>query len=79
MAGACLMYVTRDDTQIALRWTPVGKRKRGRPKITWRKTVEHEPKQMGLSWGEAQATAKNRDKWKEVIAAALCPTGGYKD
>ena len=65
--------------KVALRWTPAGKRKRGRPKTTWRKTVEHELKEMGLSWGEAQATAKNRDKWKEVIAAALCPTGGSKN
>ena len=65
--------------KVALRWTPAGKRKRGRHKTTWRKTVEHELKEMDLSWGEAQATAKNRDKWKEVIAAALCPTRGSKD
>ena len=47
---------------VALRWTPAGKRKRERPKTTWRKIVEHELKEMGLSWGEAQATAKDRDK-----------------
>ena len=57
-------------TKVALSWTPAGKRKRGWPKTTWRKTDEHELKKMGLSWGEA--TAKDRDKWKEVIAAALC-------
>jgi hypothetical protein len=27
-------------TKVALRWTPEGKRKPGRPKNTWRRTVE---------------------------------------
>ena len=27
--------------KIALRWTPAGKRPRGRPKTTWRKTIEN--------------------------------------
>ena len=65
--------------KVALRWTPAGKRKRGRPKTTWRKTIEKELKEMGLSWGEAQAVAKNSDMWKGFISAALCPTGGHKD
>ena len=34
---------------VALRWTPAGKGKRGRPKTTWRKTVETELSEMGLS------------------------------
>jgi len=39
--------------KVALRWTHAGKRKRGRPKTTWRKTVETELSEMGLSWREA--------------------------
>ena len=62
-----------------LRWTPGGKRKRGRPKTTWRKTAETELSEMGLSWGEAQATAKHKTRWKRGIAVAPCPTGGIKD
>ena len=46
--------------KVALRWTPAGKRKRGRPKTTWRKTVESDLSEMGLSWGEAQAIAKDK-------------------
>ena len=34
--------------KVALRWTPPGKRKRGRPKITWRKTVEAELKKLKI-------------------------------
>ena len=43
--------------KVALGWTPAGKRKRGRPKTTWRKTVETELSEMGLSWGEGQSIA----------------------
>jgi hypothetical protein len=32
-------------TKVALRWTPEGKRKRGRPKTTWRRTIENEIQQ----------------------------------
>lgn len=44
--------------KIALRWTPAGKRPRGRPKTTWRKTIENEMKSLDLTWGEAEARAK---------------------
>ena len=33
--------------RVALRWTPDGRRGRGRPKETWRRTVEAEMKQQG--------------------------------
>ena len=38
-------------TRTALRWTSEGKRKRGRPKITWRRTVEAELKTFNHTWG----------------------------
>ena len=36
--------------ELALRWTPPGKRKRGWPKMTWRQTAMAELKEKGLSW-----------------------------
>jgi hypothetical protein len=39
-------------TRIALRWTPQGKRPRGRPKTTWRRTIESELKELDMTWGE---------------------------
>ena len=33
----------------ALTWQPEGKRRRGRPRITWRRRVEHERKEMGIA------------------------------
>ena len=39
--------------KVALRWTPPGKRKTGRPKTTWRRTVMAELSEIKLTWGEA--------------------------
>ncbi|KAK2189637.1 hypothetical protein NP493_101g09049 [Ridgeia piscesae] len=64
--------------KVALRWTPPGKRKRGRPKMTRRQSVTAELNEMGLSWGEAQASAKDRTLWRSIVVA-LCPTGGEED
>ena len=33
--------------RVAMRWTPAGKRKRGRPKLTWRRSVEKEMREVG--------------------------------
>ena len=64
--------------KVALRWTPPGKRKRGRPKMIWKQSVIAELKEMGLSWGEAQASAKDRTLWRSIVVA-LCPTGDEED
>ena len=61
--------------KVALRWTPPGKRKRGRPKTTWRRSVEEELRSMGLSWGQAQVLAKDRAKWRQAVDEALYPPG----
>ena len=55
--------------RIALHWTPEGKRKRGRPKTTWRRTVEEEMKTMDLTWGSVQKLAQNRQEWRTFVAA----------
>ena len=34
---------------------------------------------MGLSWGEAQAAAKSRTLWRNIVVEALCPTGDEED
>jgi len=65
--------------KVALRWTPVGRRKRERPKTTWRRTAEIELSEMGLTLGETQAIAKDKTRWRRDIVAAIYPTGGYKE
>ena len=46
-----------------------GKRKRGRPKITWRRTVEKEIKEMGKTWEGIKFMARDRRMWREHVAA----------
>jgi hypothetical protein len=41
-------------TKVALRWTPEGKRKRGRPKTTWRCTIENEIRERGHNRKKSQ-------------------------
>jgi len=48
--------------KVALRWTPAGKRKRGRPKTTWR-TITSELEEMGSSMGQAQYVTTDRGRW----------------
>ena len=63
----------------ALTWTPMGKRKVGRPKTTWRRTVEKERTKTGWkSWEEVRAMAKDRDKWRKS-SATLCATEREED
>ena len=64
--------------KVALRWAPPGKRKRGRPNMTWRQSAMAELKEMRLSWGEAQASAKDRTLWRSIVMA-LCPTVDEED
>ena len=68
-------HVLRMDTnaipRVALHWTPEGKRKKGRPKTTWRRTIEKELQQHHQSWGTIEKMAKDRCKWRSFVAA-LC-------
>ena len=43
------------------------KRKRGRPRETWRRTVERERLLLGFnSWERAAAVAHDRDHWRKL-------------
>ena len=65
-------------SKVSLRWTPTGKRKRGRPKETWRRTVESEIKEMGMSWPEVEKKAQDREIWRELVLA-LCASRHEED
>ena len=63
----------------ALTWQPEGKRKVGRPKTTWRRTVEKERKDLGgwQTWNVARTQASDRTKWKKSVEA-LCAIKGAR-
>ena len=51
----------------ALRWNPQGTRSRKRPRETWRRCVEREMEQRGLTWGELATIAQDRQKWRLLV------------
>ncbi|XP_063426868.1 uncharacterized protein LOC134710440 [Mytilus trossulus] len=60
-----------DITKISLRWTPAeGKRKRGRPKETRRRTIESELGIIGMTWGEAERKAQDGQQWRALVVAS---------
>ncbi|XP_077863210.1 uncharacterized protein LOC144346069, partial [Saccoglossus kowalevskii] len=63
----------------ALTWAPEGKRKRGRPKTTWRRTVEKERNKAGWkSWAEARVAAADRAS-TERLHSVLCAIRHLED
>ena len=57
--------------RVAVEWKPEGHRKRGRPRMTRRRTAEAEATAMGHSWGTLRTLAQDRLRWKEFVAALV--------
>ena len=73
--GHVLRMEHSNHCMTAMTWTPSGRRKVGRPKTTWRRTVEKERAEIGWgSWNVAKPVAKDRVRWRESIVA-LWSTG----
>lgn len=67
-------------SRTALTWAPEGRRRRGRPRETWRRTVEKERNQLGWhSWGAAVASTADRDGWRNLQAGLKSPHGPDED
>ena len=75
MAGSCFRKGNQSITKTALKWTPAdGQRSRGRPRETWRRTIEGDLKKMGKTWKEVEKIAAARNKWRGLVST-LCVTG----
>jgi hypothetical protein len=70
--GCKLRKGNETNEQEALDWNPQGKRRRGRPRHTWRRSVHNEALENGKSWSEAKRMARNRTRW-QCFVDALCP------
>ncbi|CAH8662821.1 unnamed protein product [Heterobilharzia americana] len=71
--GHALRRPTEDITRQALEWNPHGKRRVGRPRVTWRRSCEQEMRASGLSWNQVQKISENRGHWRRATEA-LCST-----
>ena len=65
--GHTLRKPNTNITRQALTWNPQGKRKRGRPKNTWRRDLEADITQTGLSWKQLERIAQDRRRWRDVV------------
>ena len=54
-------------TRQALKWNPQGKRKRGRPKNTWRRDLEADTTKMGYTWNQIERMAQDRKLWRSLV------------
>jgi len=63
-SGSTLRKETGAIEKTALDWNPEGYRRRGRPKRTWRRTVEDEIRSTRRSWNEVKGIAGDRNAWK---------------
>jgi Reverse transcriptase (RNA-dependent DNA polymerase)/Domain of unknown function (DUF6451) len=69
--GHTLRKNTDEICHSVLEWNPQGRRKPGRPKVTWRRTVLKECGKQ--SFGELRVIAKSRVRWRN-FADDLCST-----
>ena len=53
----------------ALDWNPQGARRRGRPRITWKRSIEDEIRGENKTWREDKAIAIQRERWKNFTHA----------
>jgi hypothetical protein len=56
----------------SLDWNPQGKRRRGRPRHTWRRTVHSEAIEKDKSLSEVKRMAGKRTRWR-CFVDAVCP------
>ena len=59
-------------TRQALTWNPQGKRRRGRPRNSWRRDLEADAREMGYTWSEIERLAQDRERWRAAVDG-LCP------
>ena len=73
-AGHVLRLPSDRLPRTAMFWTPGrGKRKRGRPKITWRRTFIDDLRTIDIAWDKAEDIATDRAHWRTL--AARCAKG----
>ena len=63
----------------AIEWTPAdSRRKRGRPKKTWRSTFREDLQARGVSWSEKETMAADRVRWRNLLLIVPQGTGASK-
>lgn len=67
--GHILRMDANQHPKTALSWAPEGRRRPGRPRETWRRTVEKERGTLEFkSWSEAAVVARDRVAWRRRLS-----------
>ena len=69
--GHTLRKPKNNITRQALLWNPQGKRKRGRPRNTWRRDTIAEVETAGYTWKHLEMVAQNKTRWRHLLSG-LC-------
>ena len=69
--GHTLRKSTTSTTRQALLWNPQGRRKRGRPRNSWRRDTDTELRERETNWSEMEKAAQNRVRWR-IVVDGLC-------
>ena len=62
-------------TRQALQWNPQGSRGRGRPWETWRRCMEREMKDVGMTWMALSKKVQDRDVWRMFVCGLYSDRG----
>ena len=65
--GHTLRKQATSTTRQALTWNPQGKRKRGRPRNTWRRDLLADTKLLGFNWSQLETKAQDRQLWRSLV------------
>ena len=71
--GHTLRKPASNITRQALTWNPQGKRKRGRPRNTWRRDLQADMQRLGKTWQQLEKVAQDRGLWRTLVDG-LCPS-----
>ena len=78
LAGHILRLPDHRPSKMAMSWTPPGgKRKKGRPKTTWRRTLQDDLRFAKTTWCGCQRVAEDRQRWRKLVD--LCSRRNKKD
>lgn len=65
--GHTLRKPSNNITRQSLTWNPQGKRKRGRPRNTWRRDLDKDVAETGMGWRQVVVAAQDRRRWRYVV------------
>ena len=66
--GHTLRKSNEDITKQSLQWNPQGQRRRGRPKMTWRRQLNKEVRQLNLTYQTAERLTQDRSGLRFLVA-----------